>query len=172
MPDPKPDLDDATLQALEAAGLKALALPTDAQNGIDPDALQQALQSLRMHCASRLWCVFGCGGDRDRGKRPQMGQLAELYADHVIITADNPRSEDAGEILKEMYAGVPITDRKKVLTISDRKEAIKTACTLAQKGDIILLAGKGHEKYQEISGVKHPFDDKAVLREMFEELGK
>ena len=105
-----------------------------------------------------------------RNKKP----LNEGIARRIPVSIAEPIVDPLAriEILKEMYAGVPITDRKKVLTISDRKEAIKTACTLAQKGDIILLAGKGHEKYQEISGVKHPFDDKAVLREMFEELGK
>ena len=139
-----------------------------------PDALKNVLQTINAvrNGNENVLTIVGCGGDRDAAKRPIMAEIACRYSNQIVLTSDNPRSEDAGEILKEMYAGVPITDRKKVLTISDRKEAIKTACTLAQKGDIILLAGKGHEKYQEISGVKHPFDDKAVLREMFEELGK
>lgn len=139
-----------------------------------PDALKNVLQTINAvrNGNENVLTIVGCGGDRDAAKRPIMAEIACRYSNQIVLTSDNPRSEDAAEILKEMYAGVPITDRRKVLTISDRKEAIKTACTLAQKGDIILLAGKGHEKYQEISGVKHPFDDKAVLREMFEELGK
>lgn len=139
-----------------------------------PDALKNVLQTINAvrNGNENVLTIVGCGGDRDAAKRPIMAEIACRYSNQIVLTSDNPRSEDANEILKEMYAGVPITDRKKVLIISDRKEAIKTACTLAQKGDIILLAGKGHEKYQEISGVKHPFDDKAVLREMFEELGK
>ena len=139
-----------------------------------PDALKNVLQTINAvrNGNENVLTIVGCGGDRDAAKRPIMAEIACRYSNQIVLTSDNPRSEDAAEILKEMYAGVPITDRRKVLTISDRKEAIKTACTLAQKGDIILLAGKGHEKYQEIGGVKHPFDDKAVLREMFEELGK
>lgn len=139
-----------------------------------PDALKNVLQTINAvrNGNENVLTVVGCGGDRDAAKRPIMAEIACRYSNQVVLTSDNPRSEDAGEILKEMYAGVPVTDRKKVLTISDRKEAIKTACTLANKGDIILLAGKGHEKYQEIKGVKHAFDDKAVLNEMFEELGK
>ena len=101
-----------------------------------------------------------------------MAEIACKYSNKVVLTSDNPRSEDADEILRQMNAGVPVTDKRKVLTITDRKEAIKTACMLAGKGDIILLAGKGHEKYQEIKGVKYPFDDKAILRELFAELGK
>lgn len=139
-----------------------------------PDALKNVLQTINAvrNGNENVLTVVGCGGDRDAAKRPIMAEIACRYSNQVVLTSDNPRSEDAGEILKEMYAGVPVTDRKKVLTISDRKEAIKTACTLANKGDIILLAGKGHEKYQEIKGIKHAFDDKAVLSEMFEELGK
>lgn len=139
-----------------------------------PDALKNVLQTINAvrNGNENVLTVVGCGGDRDAAKRPIMAEIACRYSNQVVLTSDNPRSEDAGEILKEMYAGVPVTDRKKVLTISDRKEAIKTACTLANKGDIILLAGKGHEKYQEIKGVKHAFDDKAILSEMFEELGK
>lgn len=139
-----------------------------------PDALKNVLQTINAvrNGNENVLTVVGCGGDRDAAKRPIMAEIACRYSNQVVLTSDNPRSEDASEILKEMYAGVPVTDRKKVLTISDRKEAIKTACMLANKGDIILLAGKGHEKYQEIKGVKHAFDDKAVLNEMFEELGK
>jgi UDP-N-acetylmuramoyl-L-alanyl-D-glutamate--2,6-diaminopimelate ligase len=116
--------------------------------------------------------VVGCGGDRDNTKRPVMAEIATKFSNKVVLTSDNPRSEDPEEILKQMNAGVPVTDKRKVLTITDRKEAIRTACMMADKGDIILLAGKGHEKYQEIKGVKYPFDDKAILREMFVELEK
>jgi UDP-N-acetylmuramoyl-L-alanyl-D-glutamate--2,6-diaminopimelate ligase len=101
-----------------------------------------------------------------------MAQVAAHLSDKCILTSDNPRSEDPNEILRQMNEGVTITDRKKVLSITDRKEAIRTACMMAGKDDIILLAGKGHEKYQEIKGIKHPFDDKSVLRETFIELNK
>ena len=101
-----------------------------------------------------------------------MAEIACRFSDRVVLTSDNPRSEDPEEILKQMNAGVPASDKKKVLTITDRKEAIRAALALAQKNDIILLAGKGHEKYQEIKGVKSHFDDKEVLIELFEELEK
>jgi UDP-N-acetylmuramoyl-L-alanyl-D-glutamate--2,6-diaminopimelate ligase len=94
-----------------------------------------------------------------------MAAIACEFSDQVILTSDNPRSEDPDEILAQMKAGVPVTMARKVLTITDRKEAIRTACTLAHKGDIILVAGKGHEKYQEIKGVKYPFDDRTILEE-------
>ena len=119
-----------------------------------------------------LISIVGCGGDRDAAKRPVMAQVAAHLSDKCILTSDNPRSEDPNEILRQMNEGVEITERRKVLSITDRKEAIRTACMLANKGDIILLAGKGHEKYQEIKGVKYAFDDKAVLKELFNELGK
>lgn len=139
-----------------------------------PDALKNVLQTIQAirNGNENLFTVVGCGGDRDAAKRPVMAEIACKYSNKVVLTSDNPRSEDAEEILKQMNTGVPVTDKRKVLTITDRKEAIKTACMLAGKGDIILLAGKGHEKYQEIKGVKYPFDDKAILRELFTELGK
>lgn len=139
-----------------------------------PDALKNVLQTINAirHGNETLFTVVGCGGDRDATKRPIMAEIACRFSNKVVLTSDNPRSEEPGEILNQMNAGVPVTDKKKVLIISDRKEAIKTACMMADKGDIILLAGKGHEKYQEIKGVKYPFDDKAVLSEVFEELGK
>src|SRR5690606_37473989 len=102
----------------------------------------------------------------DKGKRPMMAGIAVLYSDKVILTSDNPRSEDPAAILQEMWAGIPVTSRKKAMENVDRKEAIRTACSIAEKGDIILVAGKGHENYQEIKGVKHPFDDRMVLAEM------
>jgi UDP-N-acetylmuramoyl-L-alanyl-D-glutamate--2,6-diaminopimelate ligase len=101
-----------------------------------------------------------------------MGLVACEHSDKVIFTSDNPRSEDASEIMKEMEAGVAVHQRKKYVSIMDRKEAIKTACSIAEGGDIILIAGKGHEKYQEIKGVKYPFDDKLMTEEMFELLEK
>lgn len=139
-----------------------------------PDALKNVLQTVRAvrHGNERVTTIVGCGGERDTAKRPVMAEIACKYSDKVVLTSDNPRSEDPAEILNQMNAGVPVTDKKKVLTIMDRREAIKTAVMMAQKGDIILLAGKGHEKYQEVKGVKHPFDDKEVLKEAFKELGK
>jgi UDP-N-acetylmuramoyl-L-alanyl-D-glutamate--2,6-diaminopimelate ligase len=139
-----------------------------------PDALKNVLQTINAvrQGNEHVLTVVGCGGDRDSAKRPIMAEIACKFSNQVVLTSDNPRSENPDEILKQMYAGVPVTDRRKVLTVSDRREAIKTACTLAHKGDIILLAGKGHEKYQEIKGVKTPFDDKKVLEEIFIELGK
>lgn len=132
-----------------------------------PDALQNVLLTVKdiREGNEKLITVVGCGGDRDAGKRPQMAAIACEFSDQVILTSDNPRSEDPDHILAQMKEGVPVTMARKVLTISDRKEAIRTACTLAKKGDIILVAGKGHEKYQEIKGVKYPFDDKVILEE-------
>jgi UDP-N-acetylmuramoyl-L-alanyl-D-glutamate--2,6-diaminopimelate ligase len=113
----------------------------------------------------------GCGGDRDSAKRPVMAAIACDYSNKVILTSDNPRSEDPEEILNQMQKGVSPVDAKKTLRITDRREAIKTACSFANKGDIILIAGKGHEKYQEIKGVKHDFDDFEILKEVIKTLG-
>ena len=135
-----------------------------------PDALQNVLstiQDIRLG-NEQIITVVGCGGDRDKGKRPQMAAIACDQSDRVILTSDNPRNEDPDHIIAEMKVGIPIHQQKKVLSVSDRREAVRTACALAKKGDIILLAGKGHEKYQEIKGVKHPFDDLQVLEESFE----
>ncbi len=133
-----------------------------------PDALQNVLETINelRKGSEALITVVGCGGDRDRGKRPVMARIACRMSDKVIFTSDNPRSEEPLSILREMLAGVEPENSRKVLTITDRREAIRTACMLAQPGDIILLAGKGHEKYQEIAGVKHPFDDKKILSEI------
>jgi len=111
--------------------------------------------------------VCGAGGNRDKGKRPLMAQEAVRQSDRVIITSDNPRFENPQDIINDMLSGLDQKQMKKVLSIVDRREAIRTACMLAQKGDVILVAGKGHEDYQEIQGVKHHFDDKEVLREIF-----
>jgi len=139
-----------------------------------PDALVNVLatvQKLRKGY-EQIITVVGCGGDRDKTKRPIMAEAACEYSTRVIFTADNPRSEDPNEILKDMEKGLNTAARKKSISVVDRKEAIKTAVSLANADDIVLVAGKGHEKYQEIKGVKNPFDDKAVLQEMFELLGK
>ncbi len=139
-----------------------------------PDALEKMLSTIRSirNNNERLITIVGCGGDRDTGKRPIMANVAAELSDKVILTSDNPRSEDPNEILNQMKKGIAISDIPRVLTITDRNEAIKTAVTFAQSGDIILLAGKGHEKYQEIKGVKYPFDDKQVLSETFKSMGK
>jgi UDP-N-acetylmuramoyl-L-alanyl-D-glutamate--2,6-diaminopimelate ligase len=137
-----------------------------------PDALKNVLQTIQAvrNGIENVITIVGCGGDRDAAKRPIMAEIACRYSNKVILTSDNPRSEDPEEILKEMNAGVPVTDKRKVLTITDRREAIRTAVTLAGKGDIILLAGKGHEKYQDIKGVKTHFDDKEELINVFNEM--
>jgi UDP-N-acetylmuramoyl-L-alanyl-D-glutamate--2,6-diaminopimelate ligase len=134
-----------------------------------PDALLNVLATIKKlkQGNEKVITVVGCGGDRDKTKRPVMAEVACGYSDKVILTSDNPRSEDPLEILKDMEAGVNIAAKKKVIAIADRREAIKTAVSLAQKEDIVLIAGKGHEKYQDIKGVKYDFDDKKVLGEMF-----
>ena len=139
-----------------------------------PDALLNVLATIKKlrQGNEQVITVVGCGGDRDKTKRPVMAEVACEYSDKVIFTSDNPRSEDALQILKEMETGVSVVARKKYISIADRREAIKTAVSLAKREDIILVAGKGHEKYQDISGVKYDFDDKKVLGEMFELLEK
>ena len=125
-----------------------------------PDALEQALTSLRAHAHGRLLCVFGCGGERDRGKRAQMAAIAQRNADSVVVTDDNPRSEDGDAIVAEIIAG--FARPQAVVVQRDRAAAIARAIGAAGPGDIVLIAGKGHEPYQEIAGVRHPFDDAAV----------
>ncbi|MCU0416031.1 MAG: UDP-N-acetylmuramoyl-L-alanyl-D-glutamate--2,6-diaminopimelate ligase [Cytophagaceae bacterium] len=138
-----------------------------------PDALQNVLETIQLIKADdkKVITVFGCGGDRDSSKRPVMGGIACQFSDQVIVTSDNPRSEDPLTIIEDIKKGIKITDMRKVLVQTDRQEAIKLACTLAQSGDIVLIAGKGHETYQEIKGVKHPFDDKKIIVQLFKELG-
>lgn len=133
-----------------------------------PDALQQALLSLRQHSAGRLWCVFGCGGDRDKGKRPIMGQIAELYADHVIITADNPRSEDILTICEDIAAGMSPDARYQIEP--NRQAAIKLALTSAQPDDIVLIAGKGHETIQIIGQQQIAYDERGYVQQLVTEL--
>lgn len=132
-----------------------------------PDALINVLQTLQEVKTEnqQIYTVVGCGGDRDKTKRPKMGQIAALMSATAIFTSDNPRSENPETIIKEMEAGVSAELLNKTLSITDRKEAIKTAGKLSKKGDIILIAGKGHETYQEINGVKHDFDDMKIARE-------
>lgn len=139
-----------------------------------PDAILNVLSTIEKLRTSgeQIITVVGAGGDRDKSKRPIMAEVACEHSDRVILTSDNPRSEDPMDIIKDMEAGLGSAARRKYLVVPDRAEAIKTAITLAGKKDIILVAGKGHEKYQEIKGVKHPFDDKAVLRDLFALLEK
>ena len=134
-----------------------------------PDALTNVLNTIQevLNGRGNTITVVGAGGNRDKGKRPIMAQEAVKYSDKVIITSDNPRFEEPQDIINDMLAGLSKEDMRKVISIVDRKEAIKTACMLAQAGDAILVAGKGHENYQEIKGVKHHFDDKEVIREIF-----
>jgi UDP-N-acetylmuramoyl-L-alanyl-D-glutamate--2,6-diaminopimelate ligase len=137
-----------------------------------PDALKNVLETIKdiRTGNEQVITLVGCGGDRDAAKRPIMAQITCEYSNKVILTSDNPRSENPEEILNQMEAGINPVDAKKTLRISDRKEAIKTAVAFAKEGDIILIAGKGHEKYQEISGVKHPFDDFEIVKENFKTL--
>lgn len=139
-----------------------------------PDALENILDSINEIRTKneRLICVFGCGGDRDHGKRPQMGKIASQKATVAIITSDNPRTEDPTAIIKEIETGVEPQNFNKYISIPDRKEAIKMAIKFAEPKDIVLVAGKGHETYQEINGVKHHFDDKEVIRELLNLMGK
>ncbi|MDO5610018.1 MAG: UDP-N-acetylmuramoyl-L-alanyl-D-glutamate--2,6-diaminopimelate ligase [Pseudomonadota bacterium] len=131
-----------------------------------PDPLEQALQSLRAHLKGRLICVFGCGGERDRGKRPQMAAIAERLSEQVIVTDDNPRGEDGDGIVADIVAGFAAPEN--VIVLRERRAAIARALADAGADDIVLIAGKGHETYQEVQGVKHDFDDLAVAAELLE----
>ena len=134
-----------------------------------PDALRNVLSTISdlRTGNEQLITVVGCGGDRDRAKRPEMAEIAAELSNKVILTSDNPRSEEPQAIIDEMRSGINPAESRKVLCIADRREAIRTACIMAQPGDIILIAGKGHEKYQEIKGVKYPFDDMAEVQTLF-----
>lgn len=136
-----------------------------------PDAVENVLRTIRelRNGNQQIITVLGCGGDRDKTKRPEMAAVAVKLSDKVIITSDNPRTEDPAQIIRDMEAGVEAKDRKHVFTIADRREAIRAACHLAQAGDIVLIAGKGHEKYQEIQGIRHHFDDREILEHTFNE---
>ena len=134
-----------------------------------PDALANVLTSIHevLRGTGRVITVVGAGGNRDTGKRPLMAREADRQSDQLILTSDNPRFEDPDAIIREMEAGLDTAARVRVLCITDRLSAIKTACRLARRGDVVLVAGKGHEDYQEVRGVKHPFDDREVLRTLF-----
>jgi UDP-N-acetylmuramoyl-L-alanyl-D-glutamate--2,6-diaminopimelate ligase len=136
-----------------------------------PDALENVLNTINevLNGKGKVITVCGAGGNRDKGKRPIMAQTAAKLSDKVIITSDNPRFEEPQDIINDMLAGLDNKQMKKVVSIVDRKEAIRTASMMAEKGDVILIAGKGHEDYQEIKGVKHHFDDREIVREIFSE---
>lgn len=139
-----------------------------------PDALENVLKTIQgvRTGGEQVLTVVGCGGNRDRTKRPVMARIATQLSDRVILTSDNPRDEEPMSILREMESGINPVDMKRTLIIEDRREAIKTAVVVAKKGDIILIAGKGHETYQEIKGVKHPFDDRLIVKEMLHLMNK
>jgi UDP-N-acetylmuramoyl-L-alanyl-D-glutamate--2,6-diaminopimelate ligase len=139
-----------------------------------PDALENVLKTIAdiRTKNEQLIAVVGCGGDRDKTKRPIMANIASQMSDKVIFTSDNPRTENPATIIAEMEAGVEPQNYKKTLSIEDRKQAIKTACQLANANDIILIAGKGHETYQEVNGIKHHFDDMEIVKELLEQLNK
>jgi UDP-N-acetylmuramoyl-L-alanyl-D-glutamate--2,6-diaminopimelate ligase len=178
--------EEDTLMALSqvkgAPGRLEIVKPGAAITGIvdyahTPDALENVLLTITQ-CRrgnEQIHAVIGCGGNRDAAKRPIMAEIAAKYADKVILTSDNPRNEDPEAILNDMMEGIGISQRRKALRITDRREAIKTACALAQAGDIVLVAGKGHETYQEIKGERYPFDDRVELAQsiaMYNEEGK
>jgi UDP-N-acetylmuramoyl-L-alanyl-D-glutamate--2,6-diaminopimelate ligase len=139
-----------------------------------PDALENVISTINdiRTKNEQLITIVGCGGDRDKAKRPIMAEIAARLSDKIIITSDNPRTENPKTIIAEMEAGVAPNDFKKMLSIEDRLQAIKTACQLANPKDIILIAGKGHETYQEINGVRHDFDDMKIVNEILIQLNK
>ncbi len=131
-----------------------------------PDAVENVLKTIQeiRSGKEKVITVLGCGGNRDTSKRPVMASIGTEYSDKLILTSDNPRFEDPEKIIDDMKTGLDPESIRKTITVINRKEAINTACALANEGDIILVAGKGHEKYQEVNGVKHPFDDKEILK--------
>jgi UDP-N-acetylmuramoyl-L-alanyl-D-glutamate--2,6-diaminopimelate ligase len=134
-----------------------------------PESLQNILQATKSYTRGRVISVFGCGGDRDKGKRPIMGEISGKIADYTIITSDNPRTEKPEDIVEQIETGIKKTKGKYEVVV-DRVEAIEKAIKMANKKDIIILAGKGHEPYQEINGVKHPFDERIIVREIIDKL--
>ncbi|WP_258239857.1 UDP-N-acetylmuramoyl-L-alanyl-D-glutamate--2,6-diaminopimelate ligase [Pseudidiomarina homiensis] len=130
-----------------------------------PDALQQVLTAVRRHCQGQLWCVFGCGGDRDRGKRPQMGAVAAANADRVVVTDDNPRTEDPAHIVQDILAGMPRNDEQ-ISVIAGRRKAVEQSIAAAKANDVVVLAGKGHEDYQVIGHERVAYDERAVVAEL------
>ena len=139
-----------------------------------PDAIENVLKTINgiRKGTQKVLTVVGCGGDRDKTKRPKMAQIAADLSTQVILTSDNPRTENPQTILEEMEAGLDAEQQTKAITIQDRKQAIKTAISLSNAGDILLIAGKGHEKYQDIMGIKHDFDDLKITEELFNQLKK
>ena len=169
------DLDEVlvALSALKPVSgrFEALRSPSGYSAVVDyahtPDALQNVIATINeIKCGGSLITVVGCGGNRDKGKRPIMAQEAVKGSEQVIITSDNPRFEDPQEIINDMMAGLDAEQQRRVIAIPDRYQAIKTACALARQGDVVLVAGKGHENYQDVRGVKSHFDDKEVLAEV------
>ena len=134
-----------------------------------PDSLKSILETAKTYTVGRVICVFGCGGDRDKIKRPQMGEISGKIADYTIITSDNPRTEEPEEIVKEIEKGIKKT-KGKYECIIDRREAMKKAIGMANKKDIVIFAGKGHETYQEIGKEKYPFDERIIVKKILEEL--
>ena len=134
-----------------------------------PESLQNILQATKSYTRGRVISVFGCGGDRDSGKRPIMGEISGKIADYTIVTSDNPRTEDPQKIVDQIEEGIKKTKGKYEVVV-DRVEAIEHAIKMANKKDIIILAGKGHEPYQEINGVKHPFDERIIVRDIIEKI--
>jgi len=130
-----------------------------------PDSLENVLETVRKDARGKIWVVFGCGGDRDRLKRPLMGAIAERLADRVILTTDNPRSEEPEAILEEIAQG--LSHRESAVILADRTEGIHYALAHGAPGDTVVIAGKGHETYQEVRGVRHHFDDREVVRRYY-----
>ena len=172
--------DGVAPEAVNAALQKPLTVPGRLEKFVSPtgavffvdyahtdDALRNVLDTVKKMCRGKLITLFGCGGERDRSKRPRMGAVAAEIADHVIITSDNPRSESPEAIIAEICSGIPENPTAEVEKIPLRQQAIEQAVKLAGKGDIVLIAGKGHETYQEINGVRHHFDDREVLQKLF-----
>lgn len=163
------------LESMKAVPGRIEMLPTQTPYKVildyshSPDALENILTTVREFARGRVIVLFGCGGDRDKGKRPMMGEIGGKKADFCILTSDNPRTEDPMTILAAIEEGIKPTGGKYTI-IENRREAIRYALTMGREGDIIVLAGKGHETYQEIMGVKHPFDEKLVVRELLEEI--
>ncbi|HCY73353.1 MAG TPA: UDP-N-acetylmuramoyl-L-alanyl-D-glutamate--2,6-diaminopimelate ligase, partial [Rikenellaceae bacterium] len=134
-----------------------------------PDALENVLKTLKdISRDAELVCLFGCGGDRDRTKRPEMAQIAQKYADRIIVTSDNSRTERTEDIMDEICNGLSFEGKAKTIRIPDRKEAIRAAIIFSKPGATILLAGKGHENYQIIGNIKHHFDEKEIVKEILE----
>jgi len=158
-------MEEVGLSSSELSGVDLPGVIVDFAH--TPDALEKALTALKPHCEGKLWCVFGCGGDRDKGKRSEMGAMAAKYADRMVITTDNPRSESASEIVKDIEDGIEIGAAYQVEL--DREEAVRCAVMNAANDDLILLAGKGHEDYQEVNGRKYPYSDKGVAEKILHE---